>query len=151
MIDKTFLNPGIYHNKPSSFTSDIESCACFIRLNDKYLFLQKAIGKWSENLWGIPCGKIEKNEDIYFAMQRELKEEIGCKIELDRLEHLGTLFIVQKEGLHNTHNVFLCNINANISIKLSNEHVDYKWLSNSDFFAYSFIPYQKEVLEHFFT
>ncbi len=54
MIEKTFLSPGIYHNKPSAFASDIESCACFIRLNDKFLFLQKAPGKWSENLWGIP-------------------------------------------------------------------------------------------------
>jgi len=33
------------------------------------------------NLWEIPGGKVEKNEDPYSALVREISEELGCKIE----------------------------------------------------------------------
>ncbi|WP_338448403.1 (deoxy)nucleoside triphosphate pyrophosphohydrolase [Niallia oryzisoli] len=35
------------------------------------------------NSWEFPGGKVEKNEDIYSALQREIFEELGCKIETD--------------------------------------------------------------------
>ena len=76
MVNKTSLEPGVYHKKPDIFVSDIESCACIIKCKNKILFLQKAPGKWSENLWGIPCGTKKANEDIFSTMSRELYEEI---------------------------------------------------------------------------
>lgn len=35
------------------------------------------------NRWEFPGGKVEKNEDIYSALQREIFEELGCKIEAE--------------------------------------------------------------------
>ena len=32
------------------------------------------------NMWEFPGGKVEKNEDIYSALEREIDEELGCKI-----------------------------------------------------------------------
>jgi 8-oxo-dGTP diphosphatase len=32
------------------------------------------------NVWEFPGGKVEANEDIYSALQREIEEELGCKI-----------------------------------------------------------------------
>ncbi|NGX56735.1 MAG: hypothetical protein K1060chlam5_00981 [Candidatus Anoxychlamydiales bacterium] len=51
--------------------------------------------------------------------QENLKEEIGYKIQLNRLKYLGTLLIIQKEGVHNAHNVFICNMDDAITIKVS--------------------------------
>jgi 8-oxo-dGTP diphosphatase len=42
------------------------------------------------NMWEFPGGKIEKNEDIYTAIEREVKEELGCKIEAKKLVHENT-------------------------------------------------------------
>jgi len=33
------------------------------------------------NMWEFPGGKVEANEDIYSALEREIDEELGCKIE----------------------------------------------------------------------
>jgi len=78
----------------------------FIKYEDKILFLKKGKGKWSENLWGVPCGTIEFNEEIYSAMQRELKEEIGIILQKDQLNYLGKLFIIQNDLINNIHHVF---------------------------------------------
>jgi len=32
------------------------------------------------NLWEFPGGKVEKNEDIQSAIEREIKEELGCEV-----------------------------------------------------------------------
>ncbi|MGG1679562.1 NUDIX domain-containing protein [Neobacillus sp. NRS-1170] len=33
------------------------------------------------NMWEFPCGKVEAIEDIFSALEREIIEELGCKIE----------------------------------------------------------------------
>lgn len=33
------------------------------------------------NMWEFPGGKVETNEDIYSALEREISEELNCKIE----------------------------------------------------------------------
>jgi 8-oxo-dGTP diphosphatase len=33
------------------------------------------------NMWEFPGGKVEANEDIYTALEREIDEELGCRIE----------------------------------------------------------------------
>ncbi|OLS39218.1 (deoxy)nucleoside triphosphate pyrophosphohydrolase [Bacillus sp. MRMR6] len=32
------------------------------------------------NMWEFPGGKVEANEDIYTALEREIDEELGCRI-----------------------------------------------------------------------
>ncbi|MDF2903233.1 MAG: mismatch repair protein MutT [Bacillus sp. (in: firmicutes)] len=32
------------------------------------------------NMWEFPGGKVEKDEDIYSALEREIHEELDCKI-----------------------------------------------------------------------
>ncbi|TDL80454.1 (deoxy)nucleoside triphosphate pyrophosphohydrolase [Peribacillus frigoritolerans] len=42
------------------------------------------------NMWEFPGGKVEKDEDIYSALIREIDEELGCMIETDYLFHEHT-------------------------------------------------------------
>jgi len=58
------ISPGIYKDKPKSFSHELVASSCHIKFKDKFLFLQKSKGFWSEKKWGIPCGTVEENEDI---------------------------------------------------------------------------------------
>ncbi len=140
---------GVFINKPTYFEPDIASAACFIKFEDKILFLKKQKGKWSENLWGVPCGTIELNEEICEAMQRELKEETGIELQRDKLKYLGKLFIVQNDFVNNIHHVFYYKTTKNLDVCLSDEHSDYKWLDKNEISSFSLIPNQDKVLSKF--
>ena len=36
------------------------------------------------NMWEFPGGKVEENEDIYSALEREIYEELDCKIKTSK-------------------------------------------------------------------
>jgi len=42
------------------------------------------------NRWEFPGGKVEKDEDIFSALEREIKEELGCEIKANELFHENT-------------------------------------------------------------
>ncbi|UTR10202.1 (deoxy)nucleoside triphosphate pyrophosphohydrolase [Evansella sp. LMS18] len=37
------------------------------------------------NMWEFPGGKVEKDEDIYEALKREIKEEMNCEIHTEEV------------------------------------------------------------------
>ena len=39
------------------------------------------------NMWEFPGGKVEKDEDLYSALEREIEEEMNCKIKASDLFH----------------------------------------------------------------
>jgi 8-oxo-dGTP diphosphatase len=39
------------------------------------------------NMWEIPGGKMKTDEDIFSALERELEEEVGCKIETTEIHN----------------------------------------------------------------
>ena len=44
------------------------------------------------NTWGIPGGKIEKNESPRIAVIREIREEVGLNIDDASLKVMGKLY-----------------------------------------------------------
>lgn len=147
MNDKTLLQPGAYFFEPTGFSFDVISCACFIINDGRFLFLKKGLGRWSENMWGVPCGKVDKNESLSLAMVRELFEETGWKVNGSQLKYLGKMFIVQKDNICNLHNIFGYKSFGRFPVVLSDEHSDYGWFSEHDYSSISLIPFQLEVID----
>lgn len=142
-------SPGVYLEPPQYFNAHLTSCACFIKFKNKILLLQKALNSWSPTLWGIPCGRKEENENIYNAIIRELKEEIGVEFPMEKIKYLGKLFIIQNDLNHNIHNVFYLPIEQEICVTLSNEHMNYIWVSKEEISAFDLIPNQNKVISFF--
>ena len=82
---------------------------------DKILLLQKPSKKWQ-----LPGGHLKEGETPEKGLRREVKEETGItdfKPKLLKTFNKNYLHTAQIETAH---------------IKISSEHIDYKWLSVSD-------------------
>ncbi|WP_226682880.1 (deoxy)nucleoside triphosphate pyrophosphohydrolase [Sutcliffiella horikoshii] len=79
------------------------------------------------NMWEFPGGKVEKDEDLYSALKREIEEEMNCKIETNDLFH---------DNIHE-YETFIINL---IAIKgkitegepVPNEHSKLVWLKREN-------------------
>ena len=84
--------------------------------------------------WDFVKGKIEQNETLHEAAQRETKEETGItSIEfIDGFEESVEYdFRFKKENIHKKVIFFLAKTDEK-NIKLSHEHNDYLWLEYND-------------------
>jgi len=119
----------IHENKPASFNPMFEVVSLFIENKEKILFLQNSSAKkHNPLLWGIPAGKIEKNENKEEALIREIFEETGIVLGKNKLNYNSTVYI--KYPTHDfIYHMYKTSITKNEEIKLSKEHINYKWLT----------------------
>lgn len=91
-----------------------------------YLLLHYTAGHWD-----FPKGIIEEGETPVEAALRELKEEAGITAELDThfQQPISYLFKDGKSELVSKKVLFFVGKTEEKKIILSDEHVDYKWLS----------------------
>lgn len=82
----------IHKMPPSDFHATVEVAGCFISCQGKLLYLKRHPEKPQGNTWGVPAGKLEKGEDPLSAVIREIKEEVGIDLEINRLKHHGALY-----------------------------------------------------------
>lgn len=88
------------------------------------------------NMWEFPGGKVEKGEDIFSALRREIEEELECKVKTD-----GVVFN------DNTHEYesFIINL---LSIKCriiegtptAREHSKFIWLKRENLSSLKWAP-----------
>ena len=69
-------------------------CSCVILVNEsnKVLISQRTNNKFMSGFWEFPGGKVRKFEQFNIAAAREIKEEVGVKIEIKNLQFLTNIF-----------------------------------------------------------
>lgn len=67
-------------NYKNDFKDLIEVAACYLEHENYYLFLKRAENKPAGLTWGVPAGKVEKNETPIDALTRELFEETSVQL-----------------------------------------------------------------------
>ena len=89
---------------------------------NRFLFLLRSDEKNPGN-WGIPGGKIEKNETLLSGIERECLEEVGFfPIE-------AKLVPIQKFVNHTfTYHTFFCVLREEFMPRLNEEHSGYCWI-----------------------
>lgn len=127
---------------------------------DKVLLTHPTKGR--KDMWGIPKGKLETNEDIAEAASREVMEEVGININVKELKNRDFKEIIYKDRKNKVYKkiyYYIYKIKKLSDINLSSETIPKSQLSlreinKASFFdkdeAYKIIFWrQKDVLEVF--
>lgn len=111
-----------------------------------YLFLRRSqsFNDEAEPHWDIPGGRIEPEEALTTALEREILEETGLTIDADvKLVAAQDIFVPAAE-LHVVRLTYIAKGSGDAA--LSHEHQDTKWMSPGEALATNIDPYTREVL-----
>lgn len=128
------LNATIYLQPTAQFKPRVEIAAVYIEHNGTILLLHRQPNKSQGNKWGIPGGKIDKNETALQAAIREVKEETGYDISNQPIENVGTVYIEYNDKDHFVYHMFRTTLKGDPStVKINfNEHKGFTWVTPSD-------------------
>ena len=117
-----------------------------IKNNDRFLIVKrKETEKIHGGLWVFPGGKVEGNEDIFTALKREIKEEVGLDISNER-KQISEYEYDRPDGEITVGVCFLVK-SLNDKITLSEELEDFKWVNKEEFKNYKHIKELDEEIK----
>lgn len=124
----------MYLQPTKQFRPKVEVAAVYIEHEHRICLLHRQEGKSQGNKWGIPGGKVNKDETPLQAAIREVKEETGYDISNQRIEHVGTVYIEYDEINHFIYHMFRTELKgdpANVRIHFK-EHKGFTWVTPAD-------------------
>ena len=112
--------------------------------NIYYLILQ-----YSPDYWGFPKGRIEKGEELKESARREIEEETGIK-DIKFIngfkETIEYFFKRKGKAFFKTAIYFLAETEKR-EVKLSSEHIDFRWLPQKEALEQLTFKNSKGILE----
>jgi len=99
-----------------------------IQKDNKFLVTKRPLNDdYMPNLWDIPGGTVEFNENIYQCLEREIDEETKLKVDINQ-----TLFVydyLSDKFRHQFQIVYHCNYESG-EVKLNpEEHDEFRWVT----------------------
>ncbi len=140
----------VYQKPPLGFVAQIEAAGCYLEINQKILLLQLPEDHVAEpGKWGVPAGKLEKNETPEQAAIRELFEETGIFVSISQLEPLNPLYMCKKHISYVFH-LFKVVLDAIPDVRICKEHQGYAWVPLKDLHSLPLMLGAREGLECYF-
>lgn len=100
------------------------SCGCIIIKNNKILLVYEK----RRNFWGLPKGHVEQGESEEETALREVREEVGLDVEIDKTKRYTLNYIINNE-IDKT-SVFYIAKPKNEDIKIQESEIgNIKWCS----------------------
>jgi 8-oxo-dGTP pyrophosphatase MutT (NUDIX family) len=91
-----------------------------------YLYLLRNDSKYPDT-WGLAGGKVEPNETLITAVERECSEELGSMPEYQQLIPIE-MFTSADGGFE--YHTFWCRVDHEFIPELNHEHVGYAWVQS---------------------
>lgn len=109
-----------------------------IRRGNKILVLKRSLDDdHKPGVWETAGGGMDKAETPQNALKREIKEETNLEVKI--LEPFNAFSFKKDTGESKVGITFVCKYVSG-KIKLSEEHVDYKWIEPSEFAKMKSLP-----------
>lgn len=141
----------ISRTKPKDFNKKFEVVTCFIQHENTFLLLHRQGHKPQGNTWGVPGGKVHKDDaDNATALAREIQEEIGVSVEPAKLNYFKSFF-VQYPEYDFVYHMHFHKVKALPKIDLhKEEHKDYRWVTPQEALGMVLIPDEDFCIKEFF-
>ncbi len=141
----------LFFTPPQDFTPTMHAAGCYLVCEERILILRRHPEKFQGSTWGVPGGKLEPKEEASSAVVREVLEEVGISIPLNKLNYLGPLFVRLKH-LDYIFEIFSCRFTEEPKVILEkSEHTDYGWFTLEQARELDLIQGGLEALEFFQT
>ena len=101
-----------------------KSCGCIIVKNKKVLLVYEK----NRNFWGFPKGHMEAGETEVETALREVKEEVGLDVEIDK-ERRYTLNYVIRDEIDKTTVLYIAKAKNEEIVMQKNEIENIRWCS----------------------
>ncbi|AFH49470.1 dATP pyrophosphohydrolase [Ignavibacterium album JCM 16511] len=98
----------------------------------EFLLLKRAPYQYYPNLWQMVSGKIKDDEKAYETALREIKEETGLIPEKIWIAPNINSFYSPDDEYISLIPVFAAKVAFDSDVKISSEHIEYKWLRPND-------------------
>jgi 8-oxo-dGTP diphosphatase len=100
----------------------------------------------NEGKWDVVGGRIDVNESLLEGLKREVKEESGLEIEVDRVLSANDKFqIIKGEEVHIVRIFYLCRAKEG-KVELSEDHDRFEWIDSRNCGEFGILEEVKEVL-----
>jgi 8-oxo-dGTP pyrophosphatase MutT (NUDIX family) len=119
----------IFTKKPENFDKKIDVVGCYVEVGGEILLLHRRPEKANGNKWGVPAGKVDKDETIQDTALREIFEETGVALRLEDLEHVESVFV--RDGNFDLEwHAFRVRFSEKPEVKIEpKEHQNFTWIS----------------------
>jgi mutator protein MutT len=119
----------------------IDVVAAIVRRGDEILITQRGGDVHLAHLWEFPGGKVETGESLQMALEREIQEEIGVKIQVgSEILTVDHDYPTKSVRLH----FFHCTILEGAPQAL--EVADFRWVKPEDLILYEFPAADDELI-----
>ncbi len=130
LLGSQLLGELIFQDPPENFQPKMEVVGCFVIVGDQILFLKQLPDDSEANAWGVPGGKLKKNEVATVGMVREIFEETGIRLDACSLQNKGKVYIryPEMDFTYQMYEVALNEFPEKIVID-PQEHSEYRWMT----------------------
>jgi len=97
----------------------------YCRSTKRFLFLLRDDSKYKHK-WGFPGGKIEESETIVRGLEREIIEELGIMLNIEKI--IPIELFTSDDG-HFFYHTFILIVEKEFMPNLNNEHCGYAWVT----------------------
>ena len=122
----------------------LASC-CILLQKNKILTTKRPVGKPFFNYWEFPGGKLEKGENFYDAIIRELEEELGIKVKSEDLSIIDN--VSHSYELNSIVVMAVFYIRNWTGIVKAKEGQQIQWLTATDLHQVKFLEGSKTILD----
>lgn len=123
------IEHSVHREPPEGFHPNLYVSGCYCEYQGKVLFLKRHPERPQGGTWGVPAGKMEKNETARMTVVREVLEEVGFDIDDEGLKDLGALYCRLPHVDYIFH-MFYKSFPRQPEVKLAlNEHLEALWVT----------------------